>query len=168
MIDPRLKEAGDALAQIFQSGDEAAVAEVAKRYLQGDLDNVRAEATLAAKLAHEAAQARDWFKAEYSDIVEDPALLALAQKLEREELQKNPNDSDPFARFGRVGDKVRKIHYGDQEEADKEAWEQVTKGRRISNLHSEDEVSDDTFEAENSSIIAEEAKRRRKLQGHED
>lgn len=168
MIDPRLKEAGEALLQIAQSGDENAWAEVTRRYMQGDLNNVKAEAAQAAELAYKNARAVDRFNTEYSDIVEDPALYAYAQKLEFEERQKNPKDFDFWARFQRVGDRVRKMRDGDEQESTKEAWEQVTKGRRISSLTATEEPiepgEEEKKEKGDSSIIADMAEERRRLQ----
>jgi len=169
MSDERLREARDALVQVIQNGDEDALDEVARRYMAGDPESVRAAATAA---THEAASFREaaaWFKEEYSDLIEDPLTYARVKEIDTALAQKNPESKDFKARLRTVGNMVRRERDGDEEGDRRAAVKEMVKIRHGVELDSpDDETSDDPFERENSEIISSMAKERRRAQGFED
>jgi len=168
MSDERLREARDALVQVIQSGDEDALDEVARRYMAGDPESVRAAATAATHEASSFREAAAWFREEYSDLIEDPLTYARVKEIDTALAQKNPESKDFKARLRTVGNMVRRERDGDEEGDRRAAVKEMVKIRHGVELDSPDETSDDPFEQENSSIIAEMAKNRRKAQGFED
>jgi len=148
----------DMIVQALQ-GDESAINELADR-LQGGVGAVDDRIA-----AH---KALDWFKTEYRDVCEDPALYARAKELDEALARKNPESKDFKARFKAAGNQVRRERDGDQDADHKAAVREMIKARHGVDLDDGSEAEPDEFEKENTELIRQMARDRRKMQGFED